>query len=285
MSRSFLSLTTLLLLGRSAVLVSGMGADFSPLSCNAGLSVSDCDAATGLTLSSVLGASGNGTEAKIPCGVCATVSVSDGSTLTFPAGLNVEGMLYVPSSANLTIEATRVVVQGILKVDPPAEGRTLRFSMINSPGGATPEFFVPHPENAEACDATTGCPIGKRAVAVAGGILDVVGTVDPTGGSGCPGYVPLRSVSGSGESVFGRTEGEDHDASQGITTTDSVVGYFDSGDWMTYHDVDLGTDAAPANSIRIHYSKVSCIGAPLINVSGSKCIFVHECNSLARSSL
>ena len=98
----FLSLTYFLLLhlGRHATVVSGMGTDFSPLACNANLTVADCDATTGLTLSSILEASAsannNGTtaaEAIIPCGTCATVTVSDGSTLTFPSGLNVEGML------------------------------------------------------------------------------------------------------------------------------------------------------------------------------------------------
>ena len=284
----FLSVTLLLLfhLGRHAAVVSGMGTDFSPLACNANLTVADCDATGttgGLTLSSILEASlqasNNGTtaaEAIIPCGMCATATVSDGSALTFPSGLNVEGMLYVPPSANLTIEATRIIVQGILKVEPPSEGNAVKFSMINPPAG-TPaeelEYFVPHPDNAAACDATTGCPIGKRAVAVAGGVLDVVGTVDTSSssssGTTCPGYVPLLSVSGSGETVFGRTEAEEHDAAQGINTYADVIGHFDAGDWMTYHDVDLGGNveeeagaagaAGPANSIRIHYSKVSLL--------------------------
>ena len=65
-------------------------------------------------------------------------------------------------------------------------------------------------------------------------------------------------MSGSGETVFGRTEAEEHDAAQGINTYADIVGYFDAGDWMTYHDVDLGeVDNSLANYIRIHYSKVS----------------------------
>ena len=263
----FLSLNVLLLpglLGHHAV-VSGMGTDFSPLSCNANLTVADCDA-TGLTLSSVLdsslqGSGNNGTaaaEAIVPCGMCATATVSDGSTLAFPSGLNVEGMLYIPPSASLTIEATRIVVQGTLKIEPPAEGNAVRFAMINPPAPMPElEYFSPHPDNAAACDAATGCPIGKRAVAVAGGTLDVLGTADPASGGSCPGYVPLLSVSGSGESVFGRVEAEEHDAAEGINTYDDTIGYFNGGDWMTYHDVDLGDGDAPANSIRIRFSKVS----------------------------
>lgn len=251
------ALLPLLHLGSSPALVGAV--DFAPLSCNANLTVADCDGAT--TLSSVLQASNGTSEARVPCGVCAVASVTDGSTLSFPAGLNVEGMLYFPSSANVTLEPRRVFVQGILKMDPPAPGNQVKFRLV---GPDEDEYLFPHPDNAMSCDATTGCKVGKRPIAVAGGRLDIKGM---QGSETCPGYVPLRSVSGVGENSFGKRQAEDHDGMQGVGIS-TIVHNFDSGDWASYRDVDFGPPGAEANTIRFRYSKGCCSGKVQARLGG-----------------
>lgn len=63
----------------------------------------------------------------------------------------------------------------------------VRFHMV----GSEDVYVHPHPDNAMACNATAGCKIGKKAVAVAGGRLDVRGLEDP---DACPSWTRLKSV-------------------------------------------------------------------------------------------
>ena len=91
---------------------------FTPLSCNSDLDVSACSTET--TLSSILNNADTTKEVLIPCGTCALVDTTDGSTVDIPAGLNIEGMLFFPSASHVTIETTHMFVQGKLKMDPPA---------------------------------------------------------------------------------------------------------------------------------------------------------------------
>ncbi len=129
-------------------------------------------------------------DTKIPCGKCTIVDTIDGSELDGTAtGINVEGMLYFPSTANLTLKTTHIIVQGILKMDPPsvALGNRVTIHMVGS--GHVQSLF-PHPENAMQCDTLAGCNIGKKVIAVAGGRLDIRGLEDPT----CPGWTKLKSI-------------------------------------------------------------------------------------------
>lgn len=162
--------------------------NFSPLTCNADPApVEEACATSSVTLSSIHAAStAAGTTAHIPCGTCATVDTVDGSTLAFPRGINVEGMLHFPSSANVVVETTHVFVQGVLKMDAPEGDNEVRIKMV----GTENQFLVPHSENSMACDATTGCNVGKKAIVVAGGRLDIRGLSDPT----CPAWTKLQSV-------------------------------------------------------------------------------------------
>ena len=98
-------------------------ASFHPLSCNENLTVADCNE---MTLSSIVAdhlnfiASSNTTHntttpsspAVIPCGVCAVADISPESPITAPHGIDVQGMLYVPSSSVGTLETAHMIIQG-----------------------------------------------------------------------------------------------------------------------------------------------------------------------------
>lgn len=130
----------------------------------------------------------------IECGTCAIVDVTDGSTLEFPSGLNVEGMLYFPSSAKVTLELDHMFVQGTLKMDAPLVGNSVTFFMT----GTDDRSLYPHAENSEACDPVSGCSMGKRAIAVAGGTLDISGLPED---KPCPSWTRL-SIPFSGSSII-----------------------------------------------------------------------------------
>ena len=168
---------------------------FHPLSCNAHLTSADVDCVPTSpnyagTLSDLLAATTNtssSSEVVIPCGKCAVASTTDGSTLDLPAGLNVEGMLHFPPSANLTVVTPHVFVQGILQMDPPDPdlANTVRVRLV----GTDDQYLFPHEENAMACDPAVGCNVGKKVVAVAGGRLDVRGLAED---DACPAWTKLQ---------------------------------------------------------------------------------------------
>ena len=168
---------------------------FQPLSCNDHLTSADVDCVPTSsnyagTLSDLLAAADTaaGEQVVVPCGRCAVASTNDGSTLDLPAGLNVEGMLHFPPSANLTVVTPHVFVQGVLQMDPPdsALANAVRVRLV----GTDDQYLVPHEENAMACDALTGCNVGKKVIAVAGGRLDIRGLED----GACPSWAKVRRV-------------------------------------------------------------------------------------------
>jgi len=181
--------------------------EFTPLPCNAALRIEDCDGTT--ALSSILLAS---SFPKIPCGTCAIADLINGETLSSPNGLDIEGMLYFPPSASGILEVAHIIVQGILKIDPPtplndAQGRTNGQVKIRLNGPDSDVYMTPHDHNAAACDMSDdmnggmsggSCNVGKRPIVVAGGRLDIQGVRDITTDGGesesCPAWVPLRSV-------------------------------------------------------------------------------------------
>jgi len=156
--------------------------NFAPLTCNAALSVTKCWTDK-IAFTSLISAD---SETNIPCGSCAVVDTTDGSTLSFPHGLNIEGMLYFPTTSNVTIETSHIFIQGILKIDPPIISNTVRVRMI----GTQYEYLHPHAENSMECDSALGCNIGKKAIVVAGGTLDINGLSDPD----CPAWTKLESI-------------------------------------------------------------------------------------------
>ncbi len=104
-------------------------------------------------------------EAHIPCGVCAIVDYSNGDTVEIPRGINVEGMLYFPSTANVELRTPHLYVQGNLKIDAPDEGNRIKVHMIDT---GHEQFMIPHTENADQCSAL-GCSFGEKALGIAGG--------------------------------------------------------------------------------------------------------------------
>jgi len=106
-------------------------------------------------------------EAHIPCGVCAIVDYEDGNTVEIPRGINVEGMLYFPPTANVELRTPHLYVQGNLKIDAPNDGNKIKVHMINT---GHEQSMIPHVENANQC-LEVGCSFGEKAVVVAGGKL------------------------------------------------------------------------------------------------------------------
>ncbi len=133
---------------------------FHPLSCNSNIDSADCST----SLESIIAASTTDptTEILIPCGTCATLSTSDGSTLDLSSTtLNIEGKLYVPPSAHATIRTRGVFVQGELMIDPPEQLDGLKVELV----GVEDVVFVPHEENVGKC-GVGGCNEGSKPVVV-----------------------------------------------------------------------------------------------------------------------
>jgi len=123
-------------------------------------------------LSSLLLSSGDTT--RVPCGTCYVVDYTDGRNVTFPGGLDVIGRLRFPPGADVTIRATSVVVQGILRVDPPDAGARSGFVLYENEGEHEVHRVVPHGENAKFCGGE-GCDVGRMPFVVVGGEWSVVG--------------------------------------------------------------------------------------------------------------
>jgi len=254
-----LTLLTLLLPSTTA-----MG-DFTPLPCNAALTIDDCDGTT--TLSSILLSS----SPTIPCGTCAIADIINGETLSAPNGLDIEGMLYFPPSASGILEAAHIIVQGVLKIDPPtpiddAQGRTNGQVKILLNGPDSDVYMTPHTHNAMACEMGGGsCNVGKRPIVVAGGRLDIRGmrdiATDGGGSESCPAWVPLRSVVPPPLVNFERIQAENYNSHTGELRGTAVVGGFDIGDSVTYDTVDFGSSDTQATSIKIRYSKDTRTGS------------------------
>eukprot|EP00588_Corethron_pennatum_P000369 CAMPEP_0194285494 /NCGR_PEP_ID=MMETSP0169-20130528/30305_1 /TAXON_ID=218684 /ORGANISM="Corethron pennatum, Strain L29A3" /LENGTH=763 /DNA_ID=CAMNT_0039031631 /DNA_START=243 /DNA_END=2534 /DNA_ORIENTATION=+ len=172
--------------------------------------MSDCDGTS--SLSSILSSSSS-LIPTIPCGTCAIADLINGETLSAPNGLDIEGMLYFPPSASGILEVAHIIVQGVLKIDPPtplddAQGRTNGQVKILLNGPDSDVYMTPHNHNAAACSMSGGsCNVGKRPIVVAGGRLDIQGVrdiaTDGGGSESCPAWVPLRSVvSSSSETLL-----------------------------------------------------------------------------------
>jgi len=133
-----------------------------PLPCNEGVSF-DC---TTTPLSSLsVPASG---PLVIECGTCVYVDITDGQQFNLDNGLRIEGKLYFPPEASVTISTIYVMVLGILKMDNPLVGNQVKFHLK----GEVDQYFVASdkqdPARTSKCMGI-GCKIGKKAIAVVGG--------------------------------------------------------------------------------------------------------------------
>ena len=171
---------------------------FAPLTCNADLKNANC---SDTTLSQLTQQAGND-PVIIPCGTCATYDITNGTTLTVPGGINVEGHLFVPESAHGILNTTSVIVQGRLTIREPAGSDK---SFVVNLYGTKDVLFLPHASNEFECgqNATTSeaipCDLGKKPIAVLGGTLDVdaLSTSAASSKTQCPSWVRLRNKSSS----------------------------------------------------------------------------------------
>ena len=133
-----------------------------PLPCNEGVTF-DCTA----TPLSSLPVPTDGSPLVIECGTCVYVDATDGGQLDLPNGLRIEGKLYFPPEASITIRTIFVMVLGILKMDNPLVGNEVKFSLY----GEEDIFFTADPEiqNPITSQCENGCKIGKKPIAVLGG--------------------------------------------------------------------------------------------------------------------
>jgi G8 domain len=141
------------------------------------------------TLSSIIANADIGAELLIPCGVCVIVDMDARQTIDLPGGLQIEGMLYFPPSADVTIRTTHVIVLGNLKIDTPDIDNMVTFSLYGE-DDVIFENFAGH-SSLELCSSL--CNFGAKVIAVVGGRLEIKGT-DPS----CPAWEKLMAVSGSG---------------------------------------------------------------------------------------
>jgi hypothetical protein len=121
-------------------------------------------------------------ELVIPCGTCVIVDIMDGATLDLPHGLNVDGMLYFPPTANLEIQTTHVIVVGMFKMETPVPGHHVKIHLY----GET-DVVYDNVYNLPQCGSS--CNFGSKPIAVIGGRLEVEGY--PTA---CPSWEKLQAI-------------------------------------------------------------------------------------------
>ena len=165
-SLTTLPLLLLLLTSRISSVLAALST-FVPLTCNADLA-SCLNSSAETTLSSLINNAGIGHEIIIPCGTCVYVDYDDGSTITLSGGINIIGSLRFPSHADVTIRTTKVIVQGLLTIEPPILGHRVGFRMYEEDGKHDVVYVNPVGENAAQCDGY-GCDVGRMPIAVLGG--------------------------------------------------------------------------------------------------------------------
>mmetsp|Transcript_6627 Transcript_6627/g.12509 ORF Transcript_6627/g.12509 Transcript_6627/m.12509 type:complete len:518 (-) Transcript_6627:1195-2748(-) len=158
-------------------------------SCNIDVESQSClDNATPLSsLIELAEASGSSSSRVIvPCNTCAYVDITDGSTITLPAGLDIVGRLSFPSTANLILSTQSIFIQGILDMVKPNMGNKVTVSLYGEEEDA---YFYPH----DACDGgyDVACGaranVGKKPIVIAGGKLNI-NAWDPS----CPSWTKLK---------------------------------------------------------------------------------------------
>lgn len=163
--------------------------DFVPLNCNNGIENQTC-----LPWSTRFGnAAIQNNRVIVNCGECIDMDFANGPVLTLLGGLDIRGKLVFRDGYQLVVNTTLVVVQGvlILQSTKPIDGKpTIKFFM----SGETDQYFEPIANNAMKCDATKLCLAGKKAIAVAGGRIEVNGLPDPK----MPTWVKLFDVAADG---------------------------------------------------------------------------------------
>jgi len=159
--------------------------DFAPLPCNAALA---CDAET-IALSAAMASPEADGSVRLGCGKCYRVDQT--GDVSIPGGLNIEGRLTVPTNAKVTITTPFIFVQGelIARDDQVVAADTTSLQIILT--GQTERTLQPHEANAAKCPPG-GCPVGNKAIVVAGGKLSIDGYA--ANGGECPTWLHLTDI-------------------------------------------------------------------------------------------
>ena len=142
--------------------------DYYELGCNANIESEEC--LTNAVPFSELVTAAPAMRIVVPCGICAFMDYTDGSTVTLPPnGLDIVGRLHFPSTANVILNTTAVIVQGMLDMTAPdaASGNQVKVTLY----GTEEQFAYPY----DSCDGgySETCSgrenMGKKPIAIVGG--------------------------------------------------------------------------------------------------------------------
>ena len=173
---------TPLIYERNLNIMEGHGHDMHmPLACNADLESQTCS-----SFASALAAATAGETLVVPCGECYEMDITDGSEVDLVNGLRIEGKLYFPSTASLTLKTKFIWVVGKLKMVTPDVDNKVTFKMY---GDELQTFTA----NMETMHCGHGCNMGSKVIAVHGGQVDIQGYEEE-----CPAWEKLTAV-GEGE--------------------------------------------------------------------------------------
>lgn len=160
---------------------------YGELACNANAAVNiesqACldDALSFSTLVEAAMAQDAPTTFVVPCGACYTVDYTDGEVITLPhsGGMNVLGRLHFPPTANVVLNTTGVIIQGMLDIPQPlAPDNQVTITLY----GTDNIFYYPHDTCGEGDGVgnifdESSCPsrkdVGKKAIAVVGGKVNI----------------------------------------------------------------------------------------------------------------
>lgn len=156
--------------------------DFSSLNCNNELDTAKCDPWTELYGAEQLVSD----KVIIECGKCVEMDLPE-PQLTLLEGIDIHGKLIFPDGYDLILRTPVLVIQGELEMySTKAVDGTPSVRIILIAGGE--DTFVPIDNNEGKCGGES-CFIGKKAVVVAGGKVNVKGLPDQT-----PTWVKLHDV-------------------------------------------------------------------------------------------
>lgn len=152
-----------------------------PLTCNDGLEQTNCGSFKGFVENS-----NKQTTLVIPCGECFEVDYTDGTEIDLPNGLSIDGKLFFPKTANVTLRTKFVWVVGILDIDTPDDSNQVKFSLY---GDELQTYTATSSESNLCTPEIGGCNLGSKVIAVVGGQLNIKGAQDD-----CPAWEKLTAI-------------------------------------------------------------------------------------------
>lgn len=140
-----------------------MNHNHEPLACNSELATASCTN----SFNDLVASHDTSTKLTIPCGQCYIVDITDDRVLDLAGGMSIEGKLYFPSTASLTIRTKFVWVIGVLKMDTPEVDNLVKFMMY---GDELQTYENPSAHDVCGAESMKGaCTMGSKVIAVMGG--------------------------------------------------------------------------------------------------------------------